>query len=96
MDTGTSQPAHNPYGGCAGKDPYGYDYINGNGGTFNSDKSKSESISGAFSWYGFRFSAQTGFTSYIYDDYYNGTSGNQQLCGTNYMPDVQILYNNTW
>jgi len=94
-DTGTNQPVRNPYGGCAGKDPYGYATV-AKGGYFNSDRGTAEQMFSAATWYGFGFETQSGFSSDLFDQYDNNTSGNQQVCGAGSMPDVPILYNNTW
>ena len=95
-DTGTTQPLRNPYGGCAGNDPYGYATIQAKTGFFNSDKSHAEQIFAAATAFGFGFQAQSGFSTDLYDQYNNTTSGDQQLCGGAQMPNVPILYNNTW
>jgi hypothetical protein len=40
------------------------------------------------------FSATTGFSTDIRDEYTNKTAHSQQLCGTKEMPDAPIIYNN--
>ncbi len=91
-----SEPQKNPYGGCNNSaDPYGYATINSDG-HFNQDTGTAETITDAQKWLGFTFGTTSGFSSDLIDYYHNNTSGDVYLCGTTYMPDVPILYNNTW
>jgi hypothetical protein len=96
LESSASEPARNPYtNGCLGDTTYGYATIPVTG-YFNSDKGTAETISSAQNWSGFEFSTTSGFSTDLYDDYHNGTSGNVYVCGQGYMPDVPNLYNNTW
>ncbi len=94
LESFASVPARNPYGDCS-DDPYGLATVQ-KGGHFQSDRGRAETITSAQQWLGFTFSSTSGFSNDLYDNYLNQTSGNQSVCGTTYMPNVQTVYNNTW
>lgn len=90
-----SVPGADPYGTCT-DDPYGYATIAANNGTYSADRAHAETESTAATLFGFNFSASSGYSSTLFDHYKNTTPNNQTLCGTNYMPGVKTIFNNTW
>jgi hypothetical protein len=90
---GTNHPGANPFGGCQNDTKWGKDLLHANGGGFSSDLGTAEGYDGIANIFGFNFSGHTGFTTDITHDYTNNSNTNTYLCGTNYMPDVPIIYN---
>jgi hypothetical protein len=63
-------------------------------GHYESDRWTAETEGAAMTSGDMNFSATSGYSSDLYDNYTNGTPGSQFLCGTNYMPDVHVIFNN--
>jgi hypothetical protein len=97
-ETDGYSPAKNPIsGGCIDAPAqYGNAKVP-TGGYYDSDRGTAETMSYAQNWFGFSFTTTSGFSSDLYDNYHNGTSGMVYVCGYQQVPNVaKILYNNTW
>jgi hypothetical protein len=92
---GVQGPDANPYGGCL-NDPNGLVEMQARTGTFSTDRGTAASYSAIATIWGFSFGGSTGFSSDIMQAYSNGNSGTQYLCGAAPMPDVPVLYSDTW
>jgi hypothetical protein len=88
-------PKANPYGGCLkSKDPYGNARVVP-GDHYGSDRDQAATIDIAGTVFGFSFDQSTGFSNDIHENYSNNNRHTTvYVCGTNYMPNVPIEYNN--